>query len=524
MKILKQLDKLVIRSFIGPYIISFLVAEFVLVLQFLWRYIDDFIGRGIGLWVILKMIFYYGLTIIPLAVPISILISSVMVYGGMSEKYELTSFKSAGVSLYRIILPGLLIAIFTALFSLFASNVLKPKANLSFFQTFDNVRKAKPTLTIDEGIFNYDFKGFAIRVGKKGSNGRDISDILIYDERSRNHMNLTTAKSGQMYISDNGRYFNMILNDGYQYSEVERKSKAGRKPKDQFIRMEFETWKKSFDMGEFAFSVSNANLGRRKHDLYNTTQMIDAIDSIDITMNDLIRSSEVKLEALKGTGDELSEEEQKELKQKYLETEKNKKKPVYKDGLQVMGIEDVQKGANYYENRTNVRLSRDSINIDTMTSFKSTLKEESYKSILFRAKSQVQSEREKFRALMANVRTQKYSRNRFVLRIHQQFCWALICIVFMLIGAPLGSIVRKGGFGYPLLIAIAFFIVFIFTSILGEKLMLTDSMKPIPGAWLPLLILLPFSIYFMRKALNDSRFEFKLFGWLKSILLGWFKK
>ena len=156
MIILKQLDKLVTKSFLGPYIIAFVVAEFVLVLQFIWRYIDDFIGRGISPLIISEMVFYYAITIIPLAVPISILISSVMVYGNMAEKYELTSFKSAGVSLYRIMRPGIIIAVLTGLFSIFSSNFLKPKANLSFYQTFDNVRRAKPTMTIDQGIFNYD--------------------------------------------------------------------------------------------------------------------------------------------------------------------------------------------------------------------------------------------------------------------------------------------------------------------------------------------------------------------------------
>jgi len=216
MNIFKQLDKLVSKGFLGPYLISFLVAEFVLVLQFIWQHIDDFIGRGVSLAVSVEMVFFYSLTIIPLALPISILISSVMVYGNLAEKYELTSFKSAGVSMIRIMRPGILIALLTAGFSIFASNYLKPNAFLSFYQIFDNVRRAKPTMTIDQGIFNYDFKGYAIRVGEKDPDGQGIGDVLIYDQTDRRLLGLITAKKGKMFTSANGQYFTMELFDGVQ--------------------------------------------------------------------------------------------------------------------------------------------------------------------------------------------------------------------------------------------------------------------------------------------------------------------
>ena len=161
---MKQLDKLVSKGFIGPYIMSFFVAEFVLIMQFLWKYIDEIIGKGFSMWILIELIFYYAVTIIPMAVPITILISSVMVFGDMSEKYELSSFKSAGVSLLRVMKPAIYIALCTAGFSLFSSNYLKPKANYKFFSRFDSIRKQRPSLTIEEGIFNDDFKGFSIRV------------------------------------------------------------------------------------------------------------------------------------------------------------------------------------------------------------------------------------------------------------------------------------------------------------------------------------------------------------------------
>lgn len=562
MILFKQLDKLVTKSFLGPYIIAFVVAEFVLVLQFIWRYIDDFIGRGISPLIISEMVFYYAITIIPLAVPISILISSVMVYGNMAEKYELTSFKSAGVSLFRIMRPGIVIALLTGFFSIFSSNYLKPKANLSFYQTFDNVRRAKPTMTIDQGIFNYDFKGYAIRVGKKLPDGKQIRDVLIYDQTDRRLLGLITAKTGQMYISEDGRYFTMELNDGVQYSEMERKNDRGRRDQNQFVRVYFEKFVKKFDMSEFEFSLTENNLGRRKHDLYNTFQMKTAIDSIDSKMLEQIDAIRynyggilVDVPSAEDDEDEefdednQSDEDEEEddanslsyedvqeeaIKQQYMDkfatkraspTEKadirnptasvkedvpiSKADLLKKASMQSMAKKrrnSSQKADRYYRERVNFRL--DTINIDTMTSLVSTILPAKRRNLTFRAKSAAQTVKERYRTLSATNKSSIYSRNKFELRMHQQICWAAICVIFLFIGAPLGSIVRKGGFGYPLLIAITFFVIFVFTNIMGEKLVNNGTFDPIFGAWLPCIILTPFAIYFTWMAIRDSRFSF----------------
>ncbi len=569
MIILKQLDKLVTKSFLGPYIIAFLVAEFVLVLQFIWRYIDDFIGRGISPLIISEMVFYYAITIIPLAVPISILISSVMVYGNMAEKYELTSFKSAGVSFYRIMRPGIVISVLTGLFSIFSSNFLKPKANLSFYQTFDNVRRAKPTMTIDQGIFNYDFKGYAIRVGKKLPDGKQIEDVLIYDQTDRRLLGLITARTGQMYISDDGLYFTMELNDGVQYSEMERKNDRGRRDQNQFVRVYFEKFVKKFDMSEFEFSLTENNLGRRKHDLYNTFQMKAAIDSIDLKMLDRVDAisysygglllddlsesdasddEDLQEDDVDEEGNAESSQESKVLqsnmsaedakneairkmykeqyggleskpkdKTKQAESKSTIRKDVPNSKAEILKKASIQsmakkrrnssqKADRYYRERVNFRL--DTFNIDTLSSLVSTIRPAKRRNISFRAKSASQTVKERYRTLAATTKSSIYSRNRFQLRMHQQLCWAAICVIFLFIGAPLGSIVRKGGFGYPLLIAITFFVIFVFTNIMGEKLVNNGTFDPIFGAWFPCIILTPFAIYFTLKAIRDSRFNF----------------
>ena len=151
---MKKLDKFILKSFIGPYVLSFFIAEFVLVMQFLWKYIDDILGKGFSVFDIMELVMYYAASITPMALPISILLSSVMVYGDISEKYELSSMKSAGISLLRVMRPAIFLAVGTAMFSVFASNYIKPVSTFQFKKRFDLIRKQKSTLAIEEGIFN----------------------------------------------------------------------------------------------------------------------------------------------------------------------------------------------------------------------------------------------------------------------------------------------------------------------------------------------------------------------------------
>ena len=193
-------------------------------MQFLWKYIDDILGKGFSIFEILELISYYGLTIIPMALPISILIASVMVFGDMSEKHELPTLKSAGVSLVRIMRGGILLAVLTFVFSLFASNYLKPTASFKFKKRFDVITKQKSTLNIEEKIFNDDFNNFIIRVDEKSKDGKSMKDVLIYDHTKpdKSLINVISSDSAEMYSTEDGRYFVMNLFDGMQYQEDNR--------------------------------------------------------------------------------------------------------------------------------------------------------------------------------------------------------------------------------------------------------------------------------------------------------------
>jgi lipopolysaccharide export system permease protein len=556
--LLKTLDKLVLKSFVGPYVFSFFVAEFVLVMQFLWKYVDELVGKGLSFWFLAELVFYYAVTIIPLAVPITILISSVMVYGNMAEKYEISSFKSAGVSLIRVMRPGIFLALFTFAFSLFSSNYLKPKANLKFFQAFENVRKQKPSMTIEEGIFNDDFRGFSIRVGKKHADDESIEDVMIYDNTNRSFLNLTTAKRGKMYTINNGKYFIMELEDVQQYQEVLDKDQANRNNPTIFLRSEFDTWQKIFDMSEFEFSEKTSGLARRKYDLYNTFQLIGGIDSIE---NDLILTSyrskydfkELGIIEIDSTAyKEVVEKQDKDIlktsaisKRGYSTTTRvsepstgsQRKVPMTRADSSAVVKSETSSGLNKgkplppkngdnlaklnkkldavkppekrlidvqaQKERENRVVFRDDVDIDTVSTIASLLPEKHASSTVFRALNLAQTINEKIKSASNEDRMKGTNKRRYVLRLHQMYSWATICIIFMFIGAPLGSIVRKGGYGYPLLIAIVFFMLFIILMIMGEKLNKSESISAIMAAWLPCLTLLPISVVLSYLALGD---------------------
>ena len=480
---------------------AFFVVEFVLVMQFLWKYINDIIGKGISFGVLMELLFYFAVRMIPEAVPVTILIASVMVFGNLAEKYEISSMKSAGISLTRIMAAGGMLAIMTALFSLLASNYLKPRANYKFLQRLYTVKKQEATLNLEEGVFSYDFRNITINVGKKHKDGEGIEDVLIYDNTGsdKSKINMLSAKTGKMYTSEDNAFFVMDLVDGEQYREL---TATDKKESNPFVRTKFEKWSKHFDLSEFNIEATDLSNSRKKYDLLNAKQLLEAIDTFDkkliinkennaYNFNELldIKVNEVKKKSKEDSP--LPETISKAIKKKNLQEIENKKSK--------QKIKKPKKALPKVQSQ----LAR----LDSSATLLSTFSRKDQKILMKTAKYISDKSKDLVGKTTREEKNVNYSKARYVLRFHQQFSWALICIVFLFIGAPLGSIVRKGGYGYPLLISIIFFMVFMITSIMGDKLSGTGELNPVIGAWLPNMILIPIAIYISYKALNDSDFK-----------------
>jgi len=512
----KIIDKYIVKSFVSPYLISFLVAEFVLVMQFMWKYIDEFAGKGFSTFDFMRLIFYYSIALIPMAVPITILISSVMVYGNLSEKYELSSMKSAGISLLRVMKPGLIIAILTFFFSLSVSNYFKPKAQYKFLKLFTEIRRKKPTLNILEKVFNKDFHGYAIQVNKKHKNGEDLEDIKLYDllDRSNENYNITTAKKGKIFTTKDGNYFVMKLFDGYQYVERKKvsKGKKGKRKKKTYplMRTHFDTLTKVFDMSEFNKKGSGHFFSKRK-DLMNSLQIMTEIDSISNKLNRKKKRLKPKFQYI---FKETIEDTDKKQKKDEIESQKIKKdispkvfnRRFTKDESikKIIKSKSKRKNARKRKKRHYIK-QKEIADISTLSGFLDSFEDKDKSKIIYSVSEDIDYEKNQISGMASSLRNYKRRLNYWVMALHQQYSWAFICIVFLFIGAPLGSIIRKGGYGYPVLVAIMFFTVFILLSISGDKFNKNMMFNPIFNAWIPVIVLLPVSIFFTFKALTGTK-------------------
>jgi len=479
---------------------AFFVAEFVLLMQFLWKYIDDIAGKGISFPIIMELLFYFGVSIIPKAVPVTILIASVMVFGNLAERYELSSMKSAGISLTRIFMGGFIIAMLTAIFSLFASNYLKPRAYFNFLERLNAVKSQKLALSFEEDVFSKDFRNYVIRLGDIDVNGRDISDVLIYDHtgNDKSKLSLLTAQGGAMYTDEENNLFVMELGLGEQYREMVEKSPDKSKHKHPLLRTKFERWTKIFDMSDFDMEAKNFSITRREHDLLNAKQLLVTIDSFD---NQITKNTDKMVVNFQNLLDvevvsEKEKEESSALPSKVQAA-------ITKQDNQVQAknrnaIKSISEPATQY-------ISKD---LNQYTSLIETFDTLSAKSIIKASKYNANKRNDLIRQNEARNKSLQSQKNRCTLRYHQIYAWALICIIFLFIGAPLGSIVRKGGYGYPLLIAIIFFMMFIIIDMMGDKLTTSNAINPIMAGWLSNIILGPVAILITYMALRDSNFSF----------------
>ncbi|MEM9548655.1 MAG: LptF/LptG family permease [Bacteroidota bacterium] len=550
---LKKIDRLVLQSYLGPYLLSFFIAEFVLVMQFLWKHIDDILGKGFSVIDLIELISYFAVTQIPMALPIAILLSSVMVMGNMSERYELSSMKSAGISLVRVMRSSIVLALATATLSLFASNYLKPSAQLQFKKRMLAIKSQKPSLALEPKIFNRDFSGFSIRISEKEKDDETIKDVFIYDHTlpDKSLMNLTKAKSGRMYNDLDRGLFIMELENGTSYREMKRTAKKKEKGKKYpFMRTDFKEWKKAFDMSEFDTEDDGISFSGRKEDMLNAFQLLDAIDSVQMKKMELeesvVQDEKKEMERLK-KGSKANRGGYDEAKKKVSsKNKKNKsffsqnipkknnvtKKNSKKKNKQQKGedrrkaIADAMKNATSNAKKDVQKIVQKGVvqlSLDTLSNYEqwwNTLDKKKDKNNLYVKAIQSSSRRKDLlRNATSNIKSLNYKEDKYYLRLNQQFSFAIICIIFLFVGAPLGSIIRKGGYGYPLLFAILFYMMFIITTIMGEKLVRSQSIHPVMAAWIANLIVFPVAVWLTVKALRDSKFEeFRFVSKLKARL------
>lgn len=513
-------------------------------MQTLWLYIDDIAGKGVGFFLMIELVGYMSVSMIPLALPVAVLISSVMVMGNLAERYELSSIKSAGVSLWRTMSPLMVVTLLISVFSFFCSNYFIPVSNLKFKSRLHDIKHQKPALSMEESLFNQDFQGYSIRLGDKLPDNQTIRDVLMYDNREANKgmLNMVSADSGQMYGSADGKYFVMHLYGGNQISEPKPTNKGGKR-NYPLMRATYDEWTKVFNLDEFELDRTDEALFKSHHTMLSNRQLLIAIDSIDVYLDDkrerLNDQTNRHFYFLQKKAVEDKKKEREALAAKRKAAAKNAKKP-YDRPADIPAIEQpkkqqINKAATKKKKSTPKKVNKKAPrkpskpNAGKKETPKKTAKKPqvdplaqkidsaitSYKSILYtfdKSKRMVLLDEaiKNSRTLSDQAASNKRSmlktmenKVKHIFEFHSKYSLAIACFIFLFVGAPMGAIVRKGGFGWPLLISIIFFMLFIVIGIFSKNIAERFVIDGVVAAWMNCLVIFPMGLMLTYWAMRD---------------------
>jgi len=428
---------------------------FVLLMLFLFKYIDDLIGKGFEWYIILELMLYASATNVAMALPLSVLLSSIMTYGALGENYELVAIKAAGISLRRAMYPMMVVIMILSISAFLFSDYMLPKANLKYYSLLYDARQQKSANFLPEGVFSNSFTGYSIRVKRKDADGQTLHDVMIYFRNLQdNNTDVLIAKEGKMYRTPNGQFIVIKLKDGVKYSETPGESAYN--VRERLTRQRFKETEQKFDISSFKIHRTDESEFRNALQMMSLTQLSDNVRLTQRQIDSGINTDYKLLTAY----------------MKYFSIPSGKgKAKIYLPS----------KGDEYARAEVHMKIS-----------------------ILANAASEGRSIQEllKNRAQRTKDLTQNIQRAR--LEFQTKFTLSAACIALFLIGAPLGAIIRKGGLGLPVVVSVAFFLFFYIIKTIGEKYVKDGDVSPVIGSWIAIIIITPIGIFLSYKAATDS--------------------
>jgi lipopolysaccharide export system permease protein len=550
---MKKLDKLILGSFLGPFLITFLVVVFILLNIQMIRYFDDIIGKGLEWTVVAQLFFHFGVVTTPTALPLAVLLSALIAYGNLGEHFELTAVKAAGVSLTRTIQPIFFFVLILTGLAFYANNYLVPKAALEAYSLLWDIKQKKPALDLREGAFYYGIPDISIKVDKKYEDGETLKDIIIYDHRDTDgNKNVYVADSGRMYTILNERYLKLELYDGYNYTEgINSESEMiGQRQGTRSETLSRSSFEKTF----VVFDLSSFQLERTDKKWFQSNRIMRNLKELDMDLDSINR--EIMKQRLAYYQNRLSYF-------RYFNKDDSITFPpdVYAFKLWNDSVMQAKFRAKYQSQRdSNAAATKATQSNDTVASTDTARRDSSpsetaaQKAALVRelknkitprpatsAKDETDTlsweERDKIIArkidsLLAlkpdqmtlqnatnmarqvknlvstnNAEVKRYQYELIIFRIqwHKIIASAFACIAMFLIGAPLGAIIKKGGLGVPFLVSVLFFIIFYVLTIQGEKFAKRGDIGVVAAVWMPDVVFLIIGLIFLRQARRDAR-------------------
>lgn len=456
---IKKLDILILKAFTGPFIATFFITLFVFMMQILWKYIDDLVGKGLDVITLAEFLLYASATLVTLAMPISILLSSIMTFGKLGENFELVAIKSSGISLLRFTRPLLFVAIFLSGVAFLFANNIAPVANLKFARIYHDIYQKSPAFDLRPGVFYNGFQGFAIKVAEKKEDSL-LNDIIIF-ERSNSPVDYTIlAEKGKMIMSKDKSFLEFHLTEGHRYSE-----EYNYEPdKVEFVNLGFKSYTKLFDMSQLNMQRTSDSLFRNNIRMKSMRQLGEDLDS------------------LKHVPDSMAKKTRADLRY-YVKIDQFKDTPVKKAADTTVADIPLTADSTFFTSiPDSLREMVKSLALNNLSSTKNLMEEAAREN----------------REVVTEITQSR-------MEWHKKLSLSVACIVLFFIGAPLGSIIRKGGLGMPLVMALIFFMIFYLLSIFGEKFAKDHILTPLAGLWLPVMVLSPVGYFLTYKAMHDSQ-------------------
>ncbi len=561
---MKKLDKLVLGSFLGPFLLTFLVVDFILLIVNMLKYFDEIFGKGLGFWIYAELIGYFVISISPMALPLAMLLSSLMAFGNLGEHFELTAIKGSGISLLRAMRPIGIFAIGLTILAFLSNNYLVPKVNLKTFSLLYDIRMKTPSLDIKEGVFYSGIPNFSIKINKKLDEVR-LKDILIYNHaEGQGNLNVTMADSGRMETFNNDTYMRLTLYAGESYKES-RSTRGISEAPVEFSRTAFQENVMVFDLSAFQLNRTPENQWSTNRAIKTIEEIRHGLDSLHLIVNDLkyqnfITAASIypfftKNRKLDPAPEILVEKARFDtlrriqiLKEQAIEDSMNSvTREVVADSISSVPIVDsaVENGSvviattqpdsgvairkkleakrlGFSDSSATRNVQVDSTVIpvekyvikfreEPLTEKEKTLLdsmfyERGYISNAYTlALNNARNLKNSFNVKLSQVDGQLREFRRYEIAWYQKYSQAIACFVMFLIGAPLGAIIKKGGLGMPVLISILFFILFYMLTITGEKWAKEGVADSLFGTIFSNLCLLPFGLFFLRQARKDAR-------------------
>ncbi len=440
---------------------------FVLIMQFLWKYVEDLVGKGLEWQIILEFIFFASASLVPLALPLAVLLSSIMTFGSLGEFSELTAVKSSGISIIKFMRPLMVLILFLMVGAFFFSNYVLPVANLKYGSLLYDITQKKPALQLKPGVFYNGIDGYSIKIRSKSKDNVFIQDVIIYDHTAgRGNVQVISAKRGKMFLSNNDRYLSLILEDGQSYEELY----GGPKNKLPHLVTHFSRQTVHFDLSAFRLNRTDEELFKTHYSMLNIRQLGRGIDSL---------GREIK-----------------------------------KRNQEVNGFI-----SQYYRISTDTAVRKPVIDTSFYRTFAS-LKPEQKRQAVNEALNQISTVKSYSEMLERDVEARKKEISRFNIEWHRKFTLSFACFVLFLIGAPLGAIIKRGGLGLPMVFCIIFFLIYHVLSVVFEKMSRELVIEPAWGMWMSSLVLFPVGVFLMIKANDDSKlFDSRSWGKLFKKLL-----